>query len=84
MRAHILIDNVVVNNVDVEHLNHPDGLMMVWAEESSDIGWTLENGHLVDLRPKPEAPVTPVVQQPTKEQLLAQLQALQAQIESLE
>jgi hypothetical protein len=39
------------------------------------------NGQFVDNRPVPEVVAAPA---PTKEQLLAQLQALQAQIQALE
>jgi len=48
--------------------------------ESGAIGWDYTNGQFIDNRPAPEV-VTPST--PTKEQLLAQLNALQAQIQAL-
>jgi hypothetical protein len=50
--------------------------------ENGGIGWDYINSQFVDNRPAPPAPEpTPA---PTKEQLFAQLQALQAQIQALE
>lgn len=48
--------------------------------ESGGIGWDYTNGQFVDNRPVPEAVIPPA---PTKEELLAQLNALAAQIQSL-
>jgi hypothetical protein len=68
--------NVVIADADTAAQNG-------WAllEGSAGIGWDYVDGQFVDNRP---APVTPVTTAPTKEQLLAQLQALQAQIQALE
>ena len=44
------------------------------------IGWDYTNGQFIDNRPAPEV-VTPLA--PTKEELLAQVQALTAQIQAL-
>jgi hypothetical protein len=76
----IVENNLVVNAVVAE----PDyALEQGWIllPENAGIGWSYENGNFVDHRPVPEAPPTPPT--PTKEDLLAQLTALQAQIESL-
>ena len=78
MRAHIIENNVVVNTIEVDSLDFMPGL--VEAIEGG-IGWSYINGSFVDNRPKPQAIVTPA---PTKEQLLAQLNALSAQIQALE
>ena len=53
-----------------------------WVELSGDAGvdWDYVNGQFVDNRPAPEV-VTPPA--PTKEQLLAELQALTAKINAL-
>jgi len=79
----VIENNLVVNAVVAE----PDyALEQGWIllPENAGIGWSYENGNFVDHRPVPEAPPTPVAPPtPTKEDLLAQLTALQAQIESL-
>jgi len=75
MRAVIIKDNVCINCVDVESLIHPDNLLMVYSD-TADIG-DLWDGTTFT---KPEV-VAPVA--PTKEELLAQLQALTAQIQAL-
>jgi hypothetical protein len=49
---------------------------------SGGIGWDYTNGQFVDNRPKPDPVPAPAA--PTKEQLLAQLNALSAQIQALE
>jgi hypothetical protein len=48
--------------------------------EVGGIDWDYVNGQFVDNRPVPEVVTLPA---PTKEQLLAQLQAIQEQIQSL-
>ena len=79
MRAHVIENGKVVNTIEVNSLDFMPGL--VAAPEDTGIGWDYVNGQFVDNRPKPEAPSAPPA--PTKEQLLAQLQALQAQINAL-
>lgn len=76
MRAHIVENGIVVNTIEVESLDFMPGL--VDAEEGG-IGWKYENG--VFTAPPEEPPVPSVT--PTKEELLVQLQALQAQINAL-
>lgn len=78
MKAHIIQDGKVVNNVEVDNLHHPDGLLMVWASGNSDIGWDYIDGQFVDNRPAPPQPPTPPT--PTKEELLMQIQALQTKV----
>lgn len=70
------VSNIVIANVDYATKNG-------WVELLGDagIGWDYINGQFVDNRPAPEV-VTPAA--PTKEQLLAQVQALTAKINALE
>ena len=76
----IIEDGKVVNTVlaEPEYASEKG-----WIESSEEvgIGWSYVDGELVDLRPAPEP--DPVPSSPTKEELLAQLQALQSQIASL-
>ena len=83
MKTHIIQDGIVINTIiaspeEAEHA-FPDALCV----EATDggIGWSYVDGEFVDLRPalEPAPPPRP----PTKEELLAQLQALQAQINAL-
>lgn len=77
MRAHVIENDIVVNTIVVDDLYVLPNL--VEAVDGVEIGWSYIDGEFVDLRPAPEpAPL------PTKEDLLAQLQALQAQINGLE
>jgi hypothetical protein len=78
MRAHVIENDVVVNTIEVDSLDFTAGLV---EATNGGIGWTYVNGEFVDLRPAPD--LAPVPLPPSKEQLLTQLQALQAQIEVL-
>ena len=80
MRAHIIENGVVLNTIEVDSLDFMPGL--VAAPEGTGIGWSYDGTNFTDNRPKPEP--EPAITTPTKEQLLAQLQALQAQIQALE
>lgn len=79
MKAHVIENGKVVNTIEVDSLDFMPGL--VAAPEGTGIGWDYVNGQFIDNRPNPESPPAPPA--PTKEQLLAQLQALQAQINAL-
>lgn len=79
MQAHIIENGVVVNTIVVDSLDFMPGL--IEAPEGTGIGWSYVNGQFVDNRPKPEIVAPPA---PTKEELLAQLNALAAQIQALE
>jgi hypothetical protein len=79
MRAHIVENGVVVNTIEVDSLDIMPGLI---DGDIGGIGWSYVDGVFVDNRPAPE-PI-PAPPPPTKEELLAQLQALQAQIIGLE
>lgn len=78
----IIEGNKVVNTVVAE----PEyAAQKGWVELLGEAGidWDYINGQFIDNRPKPPPPSEPTPP-PTKEQLLAQLQALQTQIQALE
>ena len=79
MRAHIITDGKVSNTIIVDSLDFMPGLV---EATSGDIGWDYIDGQFVDNRPVPVEPEP--VPAPTKEELLAQLNALSAQIQALE
>ena len=77
MRAHIIENGIVVNTIEVESLDFLPGL--VNASKGGAIGWHYDGNTFT-----PPAPVAPVVEPaPTKEQLMAELQALTAKIQAL-
>ena len=76
MKAHVIENGVVVNTILVDSLDFMPNL--VEATEGG-IGWTYANGVFT----APPEPVIPEPVQPTKEQLLAELQALTEKINSL-
>ena len=75
----IIENNVVVNNVVADE-DYAAEQGWVLLPEGVGIGWEYINGQFVDNRPVPD-PV-PVVQ-PTKEELLAQINALMQQVQAL-
>ena len=78
MRAHVITDGKVTNTIIVDSLDFMPGLVEATA---GSIGWDYVDGHFVDNRPiPPEIVPTP---EPTKEQLLAEVQGLLAKIEAL-
>jgi hypothetical protein len=80
MPNYAVIENGKVINIVVAEADYAS--TQGWVElTSGGIDWDYVNGQFVDNRPVPEM-VTPPA--PTKEELLAQLNALQAQIEALE
>ena len=78
-----IIENGKVVNTVVAEADYAEAQGWVLIPEGSlaCIDWDYIDGQFADNRPVPEV-VTPPA--PTKEQLLAQLQALQAQIQALE
>ena len=78
MRAHVITDGKVSNTIIVDSLDFMPGLV---EATSGGIGWDYINGVFVDNRPVAVEPVP--VPAPTKEQLLAQLNALSAKIQAL-
>ena len=78
MRAHVITDGKVTNTIIVDSLDFMPGLI---EATSGGIGWDYVDGQFVDNRPvPPEIVPTP---EPTKEQLLAEVQGLLAKIEAL-
>jgi len=74
-----LIENGKVVNTVVAEADY--AAAQGWVElTNGGIGWDYANGQFVDNRPVPEV-VTPPA--PTKEELLAELQALTAKINAL-
>ena len=78
MKAHVISDGKVVNTIEVNSLDFMPNLI---EATSGGIGWDYINGQFVDNRPAPSSPEPEPA--PTKEELLAQLAALQNQINSL-
>jgi hypothetical protein len=78
MRAHVITDGKVSNTIEVDSLDFMPGLV---EATSGGIGWDYINGEFVDNRPIAVEPVP--VPQPTKQQLLAEVQALLAKIEAV-
>ena len=79
MKNYAIIENGKVINTVVAEADY--AATKGWVElTSGGIDWDYVNGQFVDNRPVPEV-VTPPA--PTKEELLAQLNALSAQIQAL-
>jgi len=80
MATYAVIENGKVVNICVAELSDikPDTWVLC---KSCAIGWDYVEGQFTDNRPIPESIVAPA--EPTKEQLLAELQALTAKINAL-
>ena len=78
MRAHVITDGKVTNTIIVDSLDFMPGLVEATA---GSIGWDYVDGQFVDNRPTP--PEIVPMPEPTKEQLLAEVQGLLAKIEAL-
>lgn len=79
MANYAVIENGKVVNLCVAEPSDtkPDNWVLC---ESGGIGWDYTNGQFIDNRPIPAVEVPPA---PTKEELLAELQALTAKINAL-
>lgn len=77
MKAHVIENGKVVNTIEVKSLDFMPNLI---EATSGGIGWDYTDGQFVDNRPAPVVVEPPA---PTKEQLLAELQALTAKINAL-
>lgn len=75
-----IIENGKVVNAVVAEADYAAEQGWIALPDGAGVDWDYVNGRFVDNRPAPEA-VTPPT--PTKEELLAQLNALAAQIQSL-
>ena len=80
MNNFAIIENGFVVNAVVAEADYAAQQGWVLLTEGAGIDWSYIDGQFVDNRPKPEV-VEPPVQ--TKDQLLAELQALTAKIQSL-
>ena len=74
-----VIENNTVINVVLADNEYASQQGWVPLSEGAGIGFSYVDGAFINTRPAPE----PAPTVPTKEELLAQLQALQAQIEAL-
>jgi hypothetical protein len=79
---HAIINNGKVVNVVLADPEYASQQGWVPLPEGAGIGFSYVDGAFIDTRPTPEPAPTPPP--PTKEELLAQLQALQEQINALE
>jgi hypothetical protein len=79
MRAHVIQNGIVVNTIEVDSLDFMPGLVEATV---GGIGWLFDGQTFTD--PRPAEPDPTPAPAPTKEQLLAQLNALSAQIQALE
>jgi hypothetical protein len=75
-----IIENGKVINLVIAEADYAAEQGWVAMSDEAGIDWDYVNGQFVDNRPVPEVVIPPA---PTKEELLAQLQAIQAQIQSL-
>ena len=83
MPNYAIIENGKVVNAVVAEADY--AAAQGWVElTSGGIDWDYVNGQFVDNRPKPAEPEITPTPAPTKEQLMAQLAALSAQIQALE
>ena len=83
MPNYAIIENgKVVNTVLAqEDYAAEQGWVLLTEDSPVCIDWDYTNGQFIDNRPAPEVVIPPA---PTKEELLAQLQAIQTQIQALE
>ena len=81
MKALVIENGVVVNIIVIDSIDHPPELFgnLISGEQGGDIG-DLWDGTTLTKAIHISSPTTPA---PTKEELLAQLQAIQAQIQAL-
>jgi hypothetical protein len=77
MRAHVIENGVVVNTIVVDSLDFMPNLVEATA---GGIGWSYVNGQFINPNPPVESTEEP---QFTREELLAQINALAAQVQSL-
>ena len=81
MPNYAIIENGKVVNTVVAEADYAATQGWVALPDGAGIDWDYTNGQFIDNRPIPAVEVPPA---PTKEQLMAQLAALSAQIQALE
>ena len=74
-----IIKNEKVVNIVVAETDYANSQGWIALPDNAGIGWDFVNGQFIDNRPRPEF----VLLEPNKAELFAQLQELQAKIESL-
>ena len=77
-----IIENGKVVNAVVAEDDYAKEQGWILLPEDAGVDWDYINGQFIDNRPKPPEIIAPA--QPSKEQLLAELQALTAKIQALE
>ena len=82
MPNYAVIENEKVVNTVVAEADYAATQGWIALPDGAGIDWDYVNGQFVDNRPKPPASEPPPA--PTKEELMAQLAALSAQIQALE
>ena len=81
MPNYAIIENGKVVNAVVAEAAYAAAQGWIELTGTAGVNWEYIHGQFVDNRPVPETVTLPA---PTKEELLAQLQALQTQIQALE
>ena len=81
MPNYAIIENGVVVNTVIAEPEYAAEKGWIDLPAGVSIGWSHDGTNFVDNRPVPEVVIPPA---PTKEQLLAQLNAIAAQIQALE
>lgn len=81
MPNYAIIENGKVVNTVVAEADYAATQGWVELTGTAGVNWDYTNGQFVDNRPVPEVVTLPA---PTKEELMAQLAALSAQIQALE
>ncbi len=81
MAKYAVIENGNIVNIVLAEPEYASAQGWVELPEDAGVGWSYVDGKFVDLRPTPEPAPAPLP--PTKEELLAQLKALQDQIIAL-
>ena len=77
MENYAIIEDGIVTNAIVADIDFAQANGLVLLTDGAGIGWSYIDGQFIDGRVYPETEIEPTL---TKEELLAQLQALQAQI----
>lgn len=83
MTNYAIIENEIVVNIVVSDEDHANAQGWVLLTDGAGIGWSYIDGKFIDKRPVIEPPVVNITQ-PTKEELLIQLEKLTKQIQALE
>ena len=80
MPNYAIIENGKVVNTVIAESDYAATQGWIELTGTAGINWDYSNGQFIDNRPAPSTTTPPA---PTKQELLAQLQAIQAQIQAL-